>query len=175
MYLRGHPEVEQAQRLHWARQVTDALRFVHSADVIHGDRTCNNIFLTEGLDIKLADFGGSSLDDSELLVCVTASHSYPGPLLFTNADAFALGSVYYTIMTGSFPYQDISDGEIEARFKEGRFPDTETLGPFGLIIRKCWQVEYEDIVDVYTDLDETEPNMLIGRLENCTGSKINPS
>lgn len=140
-------------RLRWARQVTDALCFVHAADVIHGDLTLDNVFLTQDLDIKLADFGGSSLDGSKLLVSVRANHRFPGPLLSTDADIFSLGSAHYTIMTGKLPYQDLSEKEITALFKEGRFPETDTLGPFGAIIRKCWQVKYKSVVDVYKDIE----------------------
>ncbi|ENH99042.1 hypothetical protein COCC4DRAFT_208798 [Bipolaris maydis ATCC 48331] len=153
-FLRKHPEIGTEQRLRWARQVTDALCFVHAANVIHGDLTLDNVLLTENLDIKLADFGGSSLDGSDLLVSVHASHRYPGPLLSTHADIFSLGSVYYTIMTGTFPYQDLSDEDIAALFKQGRFPETKTYGPFGAIIMKCWQVEYQSVMDLYKDIEE---------------------
>lgn len=152
-FLRKHPEIGTEQRLRWARQVTDALCFVHAANVIHGDLTLDNVLLTENLDIKLADFGGSSLDGSDLLVSVHASHRYPGPLLSTHADIFSLGSVYYTIMTGTFPYQDLSDEDIAALFKQGRFPETKTYGPFGAIIMKCWQVEYQSVMDLYKDIE----------------------
>jgi serine/threonine protein kinase len=91
-YLRDHPEIGVGQRLHWARQVTGALCFVHAANVVHGDLTLNNVFLTQDLDAKVADYGGSSLDGSDLLVTVRASHRFPGTLLSTDADIFALGS-----------------------------------------------------------------------------------
>jgi len=132
--------------------VTDALCFVHAANVIHGDLTLHNVFLTQDLDIKLADFGGSSLDGSELLVIVHASHRYPRPLLSTDADIFSLGSAHYAIMMGKVPYQDLPEEEITALFKDGKFPDTDTLGPFGAIIRKCWQVKYKSVVDVCRNL-----------------------
>lgn len=40
----------------WATQIAEALNFVHSAGVVHGDLTCHNIFLGKGLDAKVADF-----------------------------------------------------------------------------------------------------------------------
>ncbi|KAF2463845.1 spindle assembly checkpoint kinase [Lindgomyces ingoldianus] len=150
-FLRRHPEIGIEQGLRWARQVTDALCFVHAANVIHRDLTLNNVFLTQDLDIKLADFSGSSLDSSNLLVSIHASHRYPGPLLSTNADIFSLGSVHYTIMTGKLPYQDLSE-DVTALFKEGKFPETDTLRPLRAIIRKCWQVKYKSVADVYKDI-----------------------
>lgn len=156
-FLRKHQEIETQQRLCWAQQVTDALCFVHTVNVIHGDLTTINIFLTDTLDAKLADFGGSSLDGSSLLVIVNASHRYPGPLLSVEADLFALGSVLYNIMTGSFPYQDLlvegKENEIQALFKMGEFPETDSLGPIGAIITKCWQAKYDSAVNIRNDIE----------------------
>ncbi|KAI1667293.1 spindle assembly checkpoint kinase [Pyrenophora tritici-repentis] len=152
-YIRKHPEVGVEQRLRWARQITDALCFVHVVNVIHGDLTLSNVFLTMDLDAKLADFGGSSLDGSELLVSVNASHRYPGTLLSIEADVFALGSVFYTIMTGMILYQDVPEEDIRTLFKEGIFPDTESIGPLGSIIRRCWQGEYKNATEVSKDIE----------------------
>jgi serine/threonine protein kinase len=128
-FLQKHQEIETQQRLSWVRQVTDALCFIHASNVIHGDLTTNNVFLTNTLDAKVADFGGSSIDGSRLLVAANASHTYPGPeslLPSVQVDLFALGSVLYNIMTGSCPYQDLlmddKDREIEALFAAGKFP-----------------------------------------------------
>jgi hypothetical protein len=42
-----------------------------------GDLTFDNVFLDASLNIKVADFSGSSLDELPLLVAVTASHTHP--------------------------------------------------------------------------------------------------
>lgn len=156
-FLRKHPKVDVKQRLRWAQQITDTLCFVHAANVIHGDLTSNNVFMTEELDAKLADFGGSSLDGSSLLVVVNISHQYPGPLLSIQADIFALGSVLYNIMTGAFPYQELlekeKENEIKALYEKGKFPKTDSLGPIGTIITKCWQAKYDSAVDVRKDIE----------------------
>ena len=115
-------------RLRWAKQVTHALYFVHGKHVIHGDLTCGNIFLDEHLNVKLADFGGSSIDGSPLLVQVTASHRYPGQLLSVQGDIFALGSTLYEIMAGVVPYHELTEEEIEARYKKGTFPKQSYSG-----------------------------------------------
>jgi hypothetical protein len=104
----------------------------------------NNVLLTKDLDTKLADFGGSSLDGSDLLVVVTASHRFPGTLLSNEADI---------LVTGKLPFQDLPEQEIKALFKEGNFPETDCLGPFGAIIRKCWQVKYKSVDDVLREVE----------------------
>ena len=159
-FLQKHQEIETQQRLSWVQQVTDALCFIHACNVIHGDLTTRNILLTDTLEAKVADFGGSSIDGSDLLVGVNASHALPGfdsSTLSVQADLFALGSVLYTIMVGSCPYQDLlkedKDHEIEALFAAGKFPETDSLGPIGAIITKCWHVQYDSAVSVRNDIE----------------------
>jgi serine/threonine protein kinase len=158
LYLGKHPEIRVSQRLYWARQVTDALCFVHASNIIHRDLNLNNVLLTKDLDTKLADFGGSSLDCSDLLVIITASYRLPGTLLSNKADIFALGSVHYHIITGKLPYQDLPEQEIKALFKEGKFPETNYLGPSGAVIRKCWQVRYKSVDNVLSEIEGMASN-----------------
>lgn len=54
-------EVEPKQILGWAQQIVDALCFVHSKCIMHGDLSIHNILLDGHLNTKLADFAGSSL------------------------------------------------------------------------------------------------------------------
>ncbi|KAF2249701.1 kinase-like protein [Trematosphaeria pertusa] len=156
-YLNKHPEVDGEQRLHWGYQITDALYYAHTSKVIHGDLTLNNVFLTDNLNAKLADFGGSSLDGSPLLVIANASHRYPGPRQSIPADLFALGSVLYHLMTGVNPYQDLldqgHDDEIQTLIQNGEFPETDSLGPVGTIITKCWRAIYTSAADVRKDIE----------------------
>lgn len=145
--------ISQEQRLRWVKQVIDAVAFVHSVQIVHGDITCSNIFLSSQMDAKLGDFGGSSIDGSDLLVVVTESHRFPGELLSTRADIFALGSAIYHIMTGVAPYHNLSSNDIDDRFKAGQFPDTSALGPIGKAITRCWQGQYNNVGDVRNDIE----------------------
>ncbi|KAK4150972.1 kinase-like domain-containing protein [Chaetomidium leptoderma] len=150
-YLETHP-ADELRRIRWAVQVAEALDFAHQCGVIHGDINGFNVLLDRHLDAKLADFAGSSLDDSPLLIAVTASHEYPGPLLCTEADIFALGSTLYELMNESRPHAGLSDTAIAHRYKRGEFAETESLGIVGSIIKKCWQGEYKECRQVVRDL-----------------------
>lgn len=149
-YMQNH-EVTTKQRLRWAQQVTSALAFVHSMNIIHADLTCGNISLNDNLHAKLLDFSGSSLDGSKPMVVVTASHRYPrDDLKSTQADLFALGSTFYEIVTGKPPYHGLGLKEMEITdlIKRDKFPDTKDLGPMGDIIRRCWQGRFTSADDV---------------------------
>lgn len=109
--------------------------------------------MDEHLVAKLADFCGSSIDGSPLLVRVTASHRYPGPLLSVQGDIFALGSILYEIMTGVIPYHKLSEKEIEVQYSKKDFPETKSLGSVGDIIMGCWQGQYDCIDSIVIDME----------------------
>ncbi len=150
-YLENHP-ADELRRMRWAVQVAEALDFAHQCGVIHGDVNGFNVLLDRRLEAKLADFAGSSLDGSSLLIGVTASHERPGPLLCAEADIFALGSTLYELMNESRPYAGLSDTAIAQRYKRGEFAETESLGIVGGIIKKCWQGGYKECRQVVRDL-----------------------
>lgn len=84
--------------------------------MLHGDISCNNTFLDDDLNVKVGDFAGSAIDDHPPLVCYETSHELPGEDISTRTELFALGSTTYEVMTGSKPYQDLSDHEVSAAF-----------------------------------------------------------
>lgn len=104
--------------------------------------------------IKLADFARSSLDGYELHIVVTSSHEYPGSLLSVRGDLFAFGSTLYQLLSGSRPYNGLSDEKICAHYSKGIFPETESLGVFGRIITKCWHGQYSRCKFVIGDLKD---------------------
>lgn len=112
----------------------------------------SNIFLDGNLDPKIADFGGSSLDRSPLLIDGPASYVYPGSPLSVQGDIFTFGSLSYEIMTGTCPYGGKEGDDIRALFAKHIFPVTIQLGSLGRIIAKCWHGEYGNCAGVIEDL-----------------------
>lgn len=140
------------QKRCWAIQIANALDFAHRSGVIHGDLTWHNILLDDSLNVKLADFAGSSLDGSEFLIAVTPSHRYPGCTLSIKGDLFAFGSVLYQLLSGKPPYNGLSEDEICARYSKGIFPETQSLEVFGSIVTKCWHGQYSECKAIIHDM-----------------------
>ncbi|KAI8710833.1 EKC/KEOPS complex subunit BUD32 [Fusarium sp. LHS14.1] len=151
-------QISEKQRIFWAIQIAEAIDFIHTAGVIHGDLTCANVFLDESFNAKLADFAGSSIDGSPLLVGVTPSHESPGSLLSIQGDLFAFGCILYEIMTTQVPYDGKADDEIQSLYTSGVFPDTSSLGAMGHIIRKCWLGKYAKSKALVHDLKAQREN-----------------
>lgn len=104
--------------LEWARQLCDALEYLHSQDppVLHRDIKPANIKLTPSGLIKLVDFGLVKLlipDDSRTITVVqgrgtvqyTPLEQYGGDTGHTDirSDIYALGATLYHLVTGQPP------------------------------------------------------------------------
>jgi serine/threonine protein kinase len=148
-YIQEHESnIGLEQQLGWCEEISSTLSFIHANGVIHGDLKCNNIFVDDTLHTKVADFSGSSLDGSKLLVMVTASHRSPGVLKSPEADIFALASCFYEILTGQAPYAGRDEEEIMDLYSQSKFPETTSLGPMSGIIEGCWQGKFTSANEV---------------------------
>lgn len=151
-YVARLKQVPLSLRLRWVEQLFDAVRFIHSGSVLHGDISCNNVFLDDNLDVELGDFAGSAIDDLPPLICYETSHELPGEDISTRTELFALGSTVYEIMTGSKPYKDLPDHEVSAALSEGRYPDLESVSAFRNTIMGCWKQSYATAEDALRDV-----------------------
>jgi len=104
--------------LEWARQLCDALEYLHSQDppVLHRDIKPSNIKLTPRGQVKLVDFGLVKLlqpDDSRTITVVqgrgtvqyTPLEQYGGDTGHTDvrSDIYSLGATLYHLLTGKPP------------------------------------------------------------------------
>ncbi|MCJ1412022.1 hypothetical protein MMC19_006114 [Ptychographa xylographoides] len=154
-YIARQKHIPLPLRLRWVEQLFEAVRFIHSKNVFHGDISCNNTFLDENLDVRLGDFAGSAIDNLPPLICYETSHELPGEDISARTELFALGSTIYEVMTGSKPYKDLPDHEISAAFSECHYPDLDSVPAFKNTIMRCWTQSYtsaeEALIDVKLD------------------------
>ncbi|KAA8647706.1 uncharacterized protein ATNIH1004_006403 [Aspergillus tanneri] len=104
-----------------ARQAVEAVVFIHGKDVIHSDLSACQFLVDKNCNIRLSDFGGSSLQGSEAIVMETASHFLPrdeGSPNTIQSDLFALGSTVYEIFLGKKPYEGMEEEEVQRLFSE---------------------------------------------------------
>lgn len=85
---------------------------------------------------------------------------YP-PESTESTDIFSLGSIYYTIMTGHWPYKspgpfksldemEIYQGLVDHLFASKKYPPVDGLEA-GTVIQRCWTGEYSDLEALIED------------------------
>ncbi|CAD0109726.1 unnamed protein product [Aureobasidium uvarum] len=159
-YLDSHNEsINDDLRLKWRLQAAEAVAYLRSKGVIHSDLRPQNFLLhidndNDGPELLLCDFGGSYCKTSDRII--DGGH-LPDTGFFNptkewistkDTDIFALGSVFYAVMTGHWLYkspgpfvsveeQEQYDERVNELFMKRAFPPVEHLLG-GDIIHECW-------------------------------------
>lgn len=137
----------------FACQAVEAVNLIHHRDIIHSDLAARQFLVDDFLNLRLSDFGGSSIQASCALGLEGVSHFLPRDDRLPNtvqSDLFALGSTLYEIFVGKKPYHEKEeDSEIEDLYKMGLFPSVEYIDePWGHIIAGCWNCQYSSTDEI---------------------------
>ena len=129
--LQGKPMPWQ-DAVHWLLPIARALSYAHKQGMIHRDIKPSNILITEAGDPLLTDFGIAKIIDEEATVDLTGTSAtvgtpeYMAPEQVTSksvdarADIYALGVVFYEMVTGRKPFQ--ADTPMAVLFKHASEP-----------------------------------------------------
>jgi tRNA A-37 threonylcarbamoyl transferase component Bud32/tetratricopeptide (TPR) repeat protein len=93
-------------------QICEGLAFAHAHEIVHRDLKPANIHILPGGKVKIMDFGLARLSTSEMtstgMVMGTPHYMSPeqvrGQKADSRSDIFALGCVFYEILTGHKPF-----------------------------------------------------------------------
>lgn len=143
--------------LHWAKECCAAVKYVHENDVIHGDVGCQNFLISSDNHIKVCDFAGSKLGDSDAWISYEVRSQHPacsGQQPTIQSDIFALGSVIFEIFTSRPPFPSASNLLVRQNYLAGNFPLHEVPDlKVRKIIRLCWMREYESVDEICVALE----------------------
>lgn len=168
-------------RRKWCRQATEAIQYIHGKGIIHSDLRPETYLVhassSRSLNLQLCDFGGAMCRDLGL-----DGRGLPDPPFWdlkwestVGTDIFSLGSIFYTVMTGLWPYKsrhltnEVEEEEEEeeedrwqfedrviALLEMGVYPDVEGITG-GTIMMRCWKKQYlkaDDVLEAQMDLSE---------------------
>ncbi|CAK1358404.1 RGS domain-containing serine/threonine-protein kinase A [Cercospora beticola] len=157
-YLRDHHEsISKKQRFRWIAALAEGLELLHSANIVHCDFSTKNLLLDHDLELKVADFGCSSLDGGRTNGGGSARF-YPPREWRTGRieaadDLFALGSCIFEILTGRPPYDDLETRRVGRLYGLRQFPDLVGMD-FADVIRDCWLFRGQSAREVHHRLLE---------------------
>jgi eukaryotic-like serine/threonine-protein kinase len=153
------------------RQVCLALDAAHSVSVIHRDLKPQNIMCDKAGRILVMDFGLARSVESKGMTQTgalmgTIEYMSPeqsmGKQLDARSDLFAIGLIFYELLTNQTPYKaDSAMGSLLLRNQQRAVPvsDSDASVPKGLsdIVGKCLErdldLRYQSAQEILTDLD----------------------
>lgn len=162
------PPLTDSEKTALGQQIARCLIHLHAHNLIHGDISVRNVFVTAatvakvgdlqgqlyGVDGKTVEFASFTNENSQ------SRHPFADEDEFSRrTDIFALGTLLYYLWHGQLPFPELDEfyqeEEIQARYRCGEYPLTlaEATG-IDKIICNCWHSKYKEIFDVLKDMEE---------------------
>ncbi|KAG8892396.1 hypothetical protein FRB99_002736 [Tulasnella sp. 403] len=161
-YLECHPEVN---RLSFLTEIAEALEYIHSQKMVHGDIKSNNILVSKAKGAVIHDFGLSRPSNTATHAGVKGNGTvlYQAPELFGGAskssksDVYAFGITAYEILHGrKWELPSNVQGAIITDIAKGARPQpTLEASPSGQSYATIWELAKS----CWTEDPESRPTM----------------
>ncbi|UUD36408.1 serine/threonine protein kinase [Mycoplasmopsis citelli] len=122
--------LDTRRAINYMKQINEGIGELHVFNIIHRDIKSQNIIVTKNQEIKIVDLGISLTPNSQRITktsTVVCSPYYAAPEInskITKAvDIYALGIVFFEMLTGKYPFKGKDEYETIKMHKEKTFPN----------------------------------------------------
>uniref|UniRef100_A0A0C9R826 Serine/threonine-protein kinase PLK n=1 Tax=Fopius arisanus TaxID=64838 RepID=A0A0C9R826_9HYME len=126
--LKYRGKVTEPEARYYMKQMVTGVAYIHSQRVVHRDLKPGNMFLSDGMIVKIGDFGLATRPDGQkrrVTICGTPNYIAPEVLYKQaysyEADVWALGCILYALLTGQPPFDTASLKETYSRICNNRY------------------------------------------------------
>lgn len=169
---RGYFSVEDA--LMTFEPICDAVAFIHSNNIVHRDIKPQNIKLASNGMVKLLDFGIAKGEVSHGLTRVggvigtptyLAPEQLAGEPATPQSDIWALGVLFYEMLTGTEPFKGTSLNELYFQITTSKFEQPEKLNSvvppdISRIVSRCLETDrarrYQSVTEILADIQNAK-------------------
>ncbi|KAJ3123310.1 hypothetical protein HK098_002047 [Nowakowskiella sp. JEL0407] len=128
-FLLGQKRVKETQARRFFRQLLSAVFYLHQNFIIHRDLKPENVLLDSRHNVKVVDFGFTTLfNPNKLRETFCGSPYYAAPEMVTSTqyigpevDIWSLGVILFTILAGTQPFEDKTIETVTSRIAQGLF------------------------------------------------------
>lgn len=135
-YIQEFSPLSAARSVHIMKQLTSAIAHAHENGIIHRDIKPQNILMDEEGNVKITDFGiatslGATSFTQTNSVIGTVHYLSPeqarGGLATMKSDIYALGIVFYELLTGELPFSGESAVSIALKHLQAETPSVREI------------------------------------------------
>ncbi|KAG5753480.1 hypothetical protein H9Q70_003880 [Fusarium xylarioides] len=166
-------------RLRMALDMAEGLQYMHSQGVFNLDLSTRNLFVFDGLRVKIGDLGASVFrdrDDFKVDQSYEGRYSLPlrgreyGELPIMKRELFALGCAVYEITAWQVPFSHVDSCEAEQMYDRSEFPSLDG-NPARDVIWDCWYEKFAAAGEVVCQLDRLVSSS-VWRAVSATGDDV---